>query len=140
MGLTLNPTLYADYASNPVVIAESIALSPDPDDITSDPEKYYNKQIAVQGKVNSELSPITFTMNEQQLFNNENLLVIAQGITPKTQEGDEVVVAGKLRPFVKAEFDTDYKLDWDLSVQKQVEAEYTKKPVFVADGVYPAAM
>ncbi len=139
-GLALDPTLYVDYEDRPVVIAESIALSPDPGDITSDPEAYYNQRIAVQGEVEDKLSPTTFTLDEEQLFASEDLLVLTQGTTPETQDGESVTVTGILRPYIKAEFDTDYDLDWDLSVEEQIEAEYTEKPVFVADSVYPSAM
>lgn len=139
-GLDLDPELYADYEDRPVVVAQSIALSPDPGDLTSNPENYYNKRIAVAGEVEDKLSPTTFTLDEEQLFGSEDLLVLTQGVTPQTQDGEKVTVTGVLRPYVKAEFDTDYDLDWDLSVQEQIEAEYTEKPVFVADGVYPSAM
>lgn len=139
-GLKLDPTLYTDYENKPVVIAKSIALSPDPGDVTSNPEKYYNKRIAVEGEVGDKLSPTTFTIDEDQLFNGKDLLVLTQGTTPQTQDGEKVNVTGVLRPYVKAEFDKDYTLDWDLSVQQKIDAEYTQKPVFVADGVYPSAM
>lgn len=139
-GVTLDPTLYVDYEDRPVVVAQSLALAPDPGDITSNPELYYNKRIAVQGEVEDKLSPTTFTLDEEQLFAGEDLLVLTQGATPDTQDGEEVVVTGVLRPYVKAEFDTDYDLDWDLSVEEQVEAEYSEKPVFVADSVYPSAL
>lgn len=139
-GLDLDPTIYADYEDRPVVVAQSIALSPDPGDLTSNPDQYYNKRIAVAGEVEDKLSPTTFTIDEEQLFGSEDLLVLTQGITPQTQDGEKVVVTGVLRPYVKTDFDTDYDLDWDLSVQKQIEADYTEKPVFVADGVYPSAM
>lgn len=138
--LDLDPDLYADYEDRPVVVAQSIALSPDPGDLTSNPENYYNQRIAVEGEVEDKLSPTTFTLDEEQLFGSEDLLVVAQGTTPQTQDGERVTVTGVLRPYVKTDFDTDYDLDWDLSVQKQIEAEYTEKPVFVADGVYPSAM
>ena len=139
-GLELDPTLYADYEDRPVVLAQSIALSPDPGDLTSNPENYYNQRIAVAGEVEDKLSPTTFTLDEEQLFGSEDLLVVAQGATPQTQDGEKVTVTGVLRPYVKTEFDTEYDLDWDLSVQEQIEAEYTEKPVFVADSVYPSAM
>ncbi|MGI8935010.1 MAG: hypothetical protein ACR2FS_13140, partial [Phormidesmis sp.] len=50
-GLTLDPTLYADYEDRPVIVASSLALAPDPGDLTSNPEKYYNQRIAVQGEI-----------------------------------------------------------------------------------------
>lgn len=139
-GLDLDPDLYADYEDRPVVIAQSIALSPDLEDITGNPEQYYNVRIAIQGEVEAKLSPSTFTLDEEQLFGGEDLLVISQMMNPQTQDGEEVTVTGVLRPYVEAEFETEYELDWDLSVQEQIEAEYTNRPVFVADEVYPSAM
>ena len=139
-GLDLDPELYAEYEDRPVVVAQSIALSPDPGDITSNPDQYYGKRIAVAGEVEDKLSETTFTLDEEQLFGDDDLLVISQMMTPQTQDGEEVTVTGILRPYVKAEFDSEYDLDWDLSVQEQIEAEYTEKPVFVAEEVYPSAM
>jgi len=138
--LSLDPTLYADYEDRPVVIAQSIALSPDPGDITRNPEAYYNQRIAVEGEVEDKLSPTTFTIDEDQLFAGEDLLVLAQGVTPETNDGETVTVTGILRPYIQTEFERDYDLDWDLSVEQQIEAEYSERPVFVADGVYPSAL
>ncbi|MEL6159217.1 MAG: hypothetical protein AAFQ40_09835 [Cyanobacteria bacterium J06623_5] len=139
-GLDLDPELYAEYEERPVVIAQSIALSPDPGDVTTDPEKYYNKRIAIQGEVEEKLSSTAFTLDEEQLFGGEDLLVISDMMTPQTQDGEEVTVTGVLRPYIAAEFERDYDLEWDLDVQEQIEAEYTEKPVFIADEVYPSAM
>ena len=139
-GLDLEPELYADYEERPVVVAQSIALSPDPGDITANPEAYYNKRIAVEGEIEEKMDGNTFTLDEERLFGGEDLLVISQMPSPQAQDGEKVTVTGVLRPYVKAEFDTDYDLTWDLSVQEEIEAEYTEKPVFVADEVYPSAM
>ena len=139
-GLDLDPTLYAEYEDRPVVVAQSIALSPDPGEITSNPEQYYNKRISVAGEIEEKLDGNTFTLDEEQLFGAEDLLVISNLPSPEAQDGEKVTVTGVLRPYVKTEFETDYDLTWDLSIQEQVEAEYTEKPVFVADEVYPSAM
>lgn len=139
-GTDLDPTLYADYEDRPVIVAQSIALSPDPGDITSNPEQYYNMRIAVAGEIENKLDGNTFTLDEEELFGGEDLLVISDMPSPQAQDGEKVTVTGVLRPFIKAEFETDYDLKWDLSVQEEVEANYTEKPVFVADEVYPSAM
>ncbi|BAY92737.1 hypothetical protein NIES3275_47740 [Microchaete diplosiphon NIES-3275] len=55
-------------------------------------------------------------------------------------EGEKVAVTGVLRPFVVAELERDYDLNWDLTLQKQLEAEYSNKPVLVANEVYPSAI
>lgn len=138
-GITLDPILYADYEDRPVVVARSIALAPDPADLTSNPEMYYDQRIAVQGEVENILSPTTFTLDEEQLFGGD-LLVLSQMASPQAQDGESVTVTGTLRPYVAADFERDYDLDWDATVQEKIEVEYSEKPVFVADEVYPSAM
>ncbi|BDI14414.1 hypothetical protein ANSO36C_02160 [Nostoc cf. commune SO-36] len=83
----------------------------------------------------------SFTLDEDKLFGGQDLLVIRAG-TPKgvVNEGEKVAVTGVLRPFVLAELERDYDLQWDLTLQKQLEVEYSNKPVFVATEVYPSAI
>ncbi|MGB3203335.1 MAG: hypothetical protein WBA99_20690, partial [Nodosilinea sp.] len=50
-GLTLDPTLYTDYEEQPAIIAESIALAPEPGEITSNPDQYYGEVLAVTGEI-----------------------------------------------------------------------------------------
>jgi len=139
-GVVLESELYAEYEERPVVVAQSIALSPDPGELTSNPEQYYNQRIAIAGEIENKFSPTTFSIDEEQLFDGDDLLVISDAGAGQAQDGEKVTVTGVLRPYVKAEFEADYDLDWDLSVQEQIEAEYTDKPVFLADEVYPSAM
>lgn len=77
-------------------------------------------------------------MDEEQLFGANDLLVIGVPITTVLDD-KTATVTGKLRPFTLAEFERDYDLTWDLDVKKNLEAEYSEKPVFVADGTYPNA-
>lgn len=139
-GLTLEPELYEKYEEKPVIIAESIALAPDPDDITENPELFYNQQIAIEGEVEEIFESGLFRIGEDELFSGEPLLVIPAAGTKAAKENEIVVVTGILRPYIKAEFEKDYDLQWDLSVQESIDAEYEQKPVFVADGVYPSAV
>ncbi|NEP19514.1 MAG: hypothetical protein F6J97_21915 [Leptolyngbya sp. SIO4C1] len=139
-GLDLDPELYADYEDRPVIIAQSVALSPDPGELTSNPDMYYNQRIAVEGEVEEILSPTAFTLDEEQLFGGEDLLVITQMATPETQDDEIVTVVGVMRPYIAADFEKDYDLQWDLSTKEEIEAEYSEKPVFVADEVYPSAV
>jgi hypothetical protein len=138
-GLDLDPELYADYEDRPVVVAESIALAPDPGELSEDPSLYYGQRIAVEGEVEDILDVATFTLDEEELFGAEDLLVLAQGFNPELDDGEVVTVTGTLRPYVQAEFEEEYDLTWDLDFQRQIEAEYENKPVFVADSVYPSA-
>ncbi len=139
--LGLDPNLYVDYENKPAIIAQSLALAPNPGEITTNPSLYYGKNIAVTGEVEDIRSNSSFTLDEEKLFGGQDLLVIRAG-SPKgvVNEGEKVAVTGTLRPFVVAELERDYDLTWDLNLQKTLEAEYKNKPVFVADEVYPSAI
>ncbi|MBV6625968.1 MAG: hypothetical protein KI793_24060 [Rivularia sp. (in: Bacteria)] len=138
--LDLDEQYYVEFENKPAIIAQSMALSPDPGDITKNPDKYYNKRLAVVGEVEDIQDANTFTLDEEKLFGATDLLVLNP--KPKTAIKDDEVVAitGVLRPFVLAEFEREYDLGWDLQLKQKIEAEYKTKPVFVADSVYPSAI
>jgi len=138
--LGLQPNLYTEYESKPAIVAQSMALAPTPGELTSDPQKYYGKTLAVSGEVESLRSPNSFTLDEDKLIGGQDLLVIHTVPKPSVREGEKVAVTGVLRSFVLAELERDYDLQWDLTLKQKLEAEYTNKPVLVATGVYPSAI
>lgn len=139
--LGLDPNLYVDYESKPAIIAQSLALAPKPGELTTNPSLYYGKNIAVTGEVEDIRNANSFTLDEDKLFGGQDLLVIRAGTAKGTvNEGEKVAVTGVLRPFVVAELERDYDLNWDLTLQKTLEAEYKNKPVLVANEVYPSAI
>ncbi|HYW18138.1 MAG TPA: hypothetical protein VE956_02295 [Nodularia sp. (in: cyanobacteria)] len=139
--LGLDPNLYKEYETQPAIIAQSIALAPKPGELTTNPQLYYGKNLAVTGEVENIRNANSFTLDEDKLFGGQDLLVIRAG-TPKgtVNEGEKVAVTGVLRPFVVAELERDYDLKWDLTLQRQLEVEYRNKPVLVATEVYPSAI
>jgi hypothetical protein len=139
-GFGLDPELYATYEQQPVIIAQSIALAPDPDDISERPEDYYNERIALKGEIEESLSANVLTIDDEALFGGEDLLVLNPNAEMAYQPDEEVVMTGTLRPFVYAELERDYDLGWDLDFQQEIEAEYQERPVFIADEVYPSAL
>lgn len=143
MGIELEPELFGDYEGQPVILAESIALSPDPGDITSDPEAFYDRRIVVEGEVGAIYGSDILTLEDEALFGGEPLLVLNPGGAAgmiATQEGETVVIAGTLRPVLLTEIEQEYDLTWDLDLQPELEAELEGKPAFIADEVYPSAM
>ncbi len=138
--LTLDRQYYVDYENKPAIIAKSIALSPDPGDITKNPEKYYNKRLAVTGEVEDIQNASIFTLDEDKLFGATDLLVFNPKPKVAVKDDEVVAVTGVLRQFVVADFDREYDLGWDLKLKQKLEAEYKTKPVFVADNVYPSAI
>ncbi|MBH8556101.1 hypothetical protein I8751_27935 [Nostocaceae cyanobacterium CENA357] len=139
--LGLDPNLYVDYEGKPAIIAQSLALAPKPGELTTNPSLYYGKTLAVTGEVEDIRNSSSFTLDEEKLFGGQDLLVIRAG-TPKgvVNEGEKVAVTGVLRPFIVAELERDYDLNWDLTLQRKLEAEYSNKPVLVANEVYPSAI
>lgn len=139
--LDLDPDLYVDYEDRPAIIAQSLAAAPEPGEIAEDPDQYYGQTLAVTGEVENIYSDNTFTLDEEELFGGEDLLVVVtEPIEAAMKDGETVAVTGELRSFVTADFETDYDLTWDLDVQEELEAEYTERPVLVVDRVYPSAI
>lgn len=129
-----------DYETKPAIVAESLALAPEPGEITQNPSQFYNQTVAVKGEVEEIRSNNTFTLDEDQLAGGGDLLVFTLVAPERTMvEGEDVVVTGEVRPFISAEFERDYDLTWDLDVKRQLEAEYENQPVFIAKSIYPSA-
>lgn len=138
--LDLQPEVYVEYEGKPALIAQSIALAPEPGEITKNPSQYYGKTIAVPAEVEEIVGPNAFTLDEDELIGGNDLLVLVA--TPNQQrtpikDDEKVVATGVLRPFVVADIERDYDLTWDLDLQRQLEVEYKNKPVLVAKSVYP---
>ncbi|MBW4518047.1 MAG: hypothetical protein KME11_22840 [Timaviella obliquedivisa GSE-PSE-MK23-08B] len=142
--LGLDPDLYVEYENQPAIIAQSLAVAPKPGELTSEPEQYYGKPLAVTGEVGDIQGANAFTLDEDRLFGAEDLLVIratpTTGALPAIRDGEKVAVTGVLRPFVVADLEREYDFNWDTGIQQVLEAEYSNKPVLVAEEVYPSAI
>jgi len=138
-GLDLDPELYAEYEERPALIAQSIALAPDPEEVSENPDIYYGQTIAVSGEIANQLAPDAYTIEEEQLFGGEEVLVVGANPEIPLDNAEEVVITGVLRPYVRAEFERDYDFTWDATLQDEIEAEYSEEPVLVAEEIYPGA-
>ena len=138
-GLDVSLGKYEEYENRTVLIADSIALAPSPDEIFDNPEAYYYKPVAVKGEVENIVGISAFTLEDDELADEilgaEDLLVI--NVSPlQLPEGDEnVVVTGTVRPVVLAEFERDYDLEADDELRTQLEA-FAERPVLITTGVY----
>ncbi|WP_315787966.1 hypothetical protein [Fischerella sp. JS2] len=138
--LDLDPNLYTEYENKPAIIAQSLAQAPKPGEITTDPQQYYGKRLAVTGEVENITGVNSFTLDEDKLLGGQDLLVLHTKPQPKVNENEKVAVTGVLRQFVVADLEREYNLTWDLDLKRKLEAEYSNKPVLVADEVYPSAI
>lgn len=95
-------------------------------------------RLAVRSQVNNIQSPVLFTLDDNYLVRGENLLVLLVA-TPKSaiKQSQTVGVMGVVRPFVVADIQKQYGITWDERVKRQLEADYTNKPILVADTMYP---
>ncbi|WP_235526459.1 hypothetical protein [Nostoc piscinale] len=135
--LDLQSEYYSDYDDQPVIVAKSLALSPNPGELTTNPSAYYGKKLTVTGKVENISNAIAYTLDEDKLLGGEDLLVLHTQPQPKVKQGEQVTVSGVLRPLVIAELERDYNLNWDLNLRKQLAAKYRNKPVLVVTNVAP---
>lgn len=129
--LDLQSDYYSNYENQPVIVAKSLALSPDPGELTSNPSTYYGKKLTVTGEVENINSAIAYTLDEDKLLGGEDLLVLHTRPQAKVKRGEQVAVTGVLRPLVIADLQRDYQLTWDANLQKQLVAKYRNKPVLV---------
>lgn len=74
--LDLQPEVYVEYEGKPALIAQSIALAPEPGEITKNPSQYYGKTIAVPAEVEDIVGPNAFTLDEDELIGGSDLLVL----------------------------------------------------------------
>ncbi len=140
LGLELDEDLYVEFEDRPAIIAQSMAPAPDPGAITQEPAQYYGTRLAVKGEVADIVAPNMFTLEDEELFGGQNLLVLYP--TPgKLVETDQTfAVTGELRAFVVEDLERDYDLGWEPGVIEELEAEFADKPVLIADTVYPSAI
>lgn len=143
-GLTLDQNVFAGYEGQPTIVAQSIALAPNPEDFYATPANVYqDQQVAVEGIV--RLLPETddaFVLYDEGIANTVGVLVV--GIAPELQgvpidEGENVAVTGVAQP-ASEQLLRDANFDWDQNQMQEFLSRYTNRPVIVADGVYPSAV
>lgn len=144
-GLALEDELYTDYERQPAIIAKSLALAPNPEDLAKAPTGYFDKKIAVEGDLRKlEDTPNAFALFEEGWVDDVGVLVISVDRNLKAkgsplQEGENVVVTGVARQ-ADAKFLQDANLGWDAAKINEFVSRYSNRPVIVADGVYPSAV
>ena len=134
-GLKLEPGAYNQYEGKPVIIANSIMLSPDPEDLTANPEIYYGKSLAIKGEVDDINDYGIFEIDEEKAFGGEDLLVLQSNSEIQLNEEQAVIAYGVLRQFAIEDLERDYNLGWNSSIRAQIDAEYVNKPVLVTNEI-----
>lgn len=144
--LKLDSKEYEKFEGKSAIVAQSIALAPKPGQITTNPDEYYDKVIAVPGEIEDVTGENLFTLDEDALIGANDLLVLVPNdpnVVPyqkNVKAGETVVATGTLKKFVVADLERDYKFTWDDGVKSKLEADYKDKPVLVVKTIYPSAL
>lgn len=132
-GLNLDPTLYADYELKPVILAKSIALAPEPGEVTKKPQAFYDKKVAIKGEVKDVVGVNVFTLDEDQIIGGSDLVVVNLSGEPLPNQEKEVIVTGFIRSIAQEDLERYYNLNWSPEVQEKVDTDYVNIPVLIAD-------
>ena len=138
-GLTLDEETYGDYEDGPAIVAESIVLAPEPNEISDNPEAFYDQVIAVEGEIGEQYDDNTFTISQAQFLGGADVLVVGEdpSIATISDDNNNVVITGVLRPFNADELERDYNLTWDENLRQTIESDYSEEPIFIAEQVFP---
>ncbi|NJL84273.1 MAG: hypothetical protein HC890_17570 [Chloroflexaceae bacterium] len=139
-GLNLSDPFYDEYEDRPVVFAQSIALSPSPDEIFDSPQSYYSRPVAVKGEVEQVLSNNAFTVEDDEIVDEvlgaRDLLVINASGSPALSADQKLVITGTIRPLSIAQLEQEYNIRLDAETREKLGGS-NENPVLIADGVYP---
>ena len=107
--------------------------STDLEDVAENTERLIGQTVTVEGEVEEVVGANAFRMEENELFGDDEVLIVNANPTVPVSDDQNVRVAGEVRQFIVADLERDYDLNWDLEVQQQLEAEYQDKPIIVAE-------
>ena len=112
-----------EVGEKPAIYADSIVLAPDPVEIVETPANYYDRDVAVAGKVADVLDENAFTLKEFSYTSDQNLLVLNTTGESMPESGADVLVKGQVRAYNKEELAQEYGYDRDLTVYMSEDSE-----------------
>ena len=138
-GLNLPVEIVEEYESRAVIYAQSIAISPSPDEILDEPTDYYGARVAIKGEIDLIADETVFTIEDgdlnDQIFGADDLLVISNGTTPIQQK--EAIVTGFVRRHTITSLKATYpNLFLTSSLLNELDDLDKSFPVIDAEGVF----
>ena len=133
--LTLDPNLYEEFEGQPVVVANYIALAPDPEEVSENPEAFYGQRVVVDGEVETIFAPDAFSLENEQLFDGTGLLVV--GAVPDPIKAGPASVSGVLQTFSLAALEAEYDILWEPELRDTLVDAYTGQPFILVQEIYP---
>lgn len=112
-------------------------------DRCQNPQNYYNRPVAVKGKVEQVIANNAFTFSEYNpnlLTVGKDLLVLSVAPQPTPKTDAKIFARGRVCPFNIAELERDYNSNLNPDLKKRLESEYSQQVVLVIDNIAPANM
>jgi hypothetical protein len=103
--------------------------------LARDPRAHYGKVVMVQADIQRVLGAHLLLLDEDAAFAGPDILVIVPSGTKGLTAESEVRIAGKVRPYVRAELEREF--DW-FGRDAAVDIDLRGRPVIVADSVQSA--
>jgi hypothetical protein len=120
-----------------VIVAESVALAPNPDQISDNPAQFYGETIAVEGELNEYFTFNAMLLQQDSLIGGGDILVLLPLEANRVNAGEDIVVTGEVRPFVMADMERDLGIrGWTPEMQSLFADEFGNRPVMLAENVY----
>lgn len=128
-----------EYETKPAIYADSIVLAPDPVEIVETPANFYDREVAVAGKVADVLDDNAFTLKEFSLTSDRNLLVLNMTGEPMPESGADVLVKGQVRAYDREQLEEEYGYGEDLSVYitEDSNSESGETAVLIVEEILP---
>lgn len=134
LNLNLTPEQLSEYNDRPLLVAETAAISPNPGELSDNPEAFYDQTVAVTGSL-EELGPNTYKISGGGIGGEDILVLTSQPLDQAAQDANEVAVTGKAQQLDVAALQPQY--NWDQELQQQISEDYAEKPVIIVDQIYP---
>lgn len=105
------------------------------EDVKEEPARFYGETVTLSGEVDQVLGPRAFEMEGDDLFFDEQIVVLTRSPVrlggEAVADDDELAVTGTVRPFTTTEIERE--LGWDL--EPEYEVEFDQRPVIIAEEI-----
>jgi hypothetical protein len=107
------------------------------EDVSENTQALIGKTVTIRSEPLQKIGTNTFTVNDEEFFGSEPILVVNSSGQPFTFPEDddtEVQVTGEVRNLVVADLNREYDLDLDPDLY----ADYENRPAIIAQAIAPA--
>jgi hypothetical protein len=127
-GFDLEPELEVELRDKPMIVATATALTPRLNTIADKPAPFLGRIVTVTGEVERVIGPNSFTLDEEDLLKEEDLLVVSATPPGDIEEGSRVQVTGIVGRFTSTELEREF----NLGPAREYEVYVQNRPGIVA--------